>query len=363
MSKPKIGISIGDINGIGPEIIIKTLSSEYIPARCTPIIYASSKVIAYHKNIVNDPGFSFVSCQFADQSSEGKINVISCWNESIKIDLGQATAEGGKAAHIALDRAVRDLADGNIDALVTGPINKHAMKLSSFPHIGHTEYLAEQTGMLGNELMIMVSDRMRVAVLSSHVPLSEAHSFVSQDRLYKSLLIFHESLKMDFAIEKPLIAVLGLNPHAGDNGEIGEEDEKVIKPVLNELKEKGIMVSGPYSADGFFARNLHSKFDGIMAMYHDQGLIPFKLLSQERGMNFTAGLKVIRTSPDHGTAYELAGKNEADPSSFRYALFEAIAIRSNREEYLKYAESKIERHQLEREAGDEVGELIEEGEH
>lgn len=362
MSIPKIGITIGDINGIGPEVIIKTLGLEYVLKRSIPIIYGSSKVIAYHKNIVDDPGFSFVSCNSPESASIGKVNVINCWNDNVKIDLGQATTEGGECAHIALDRAIGDLISGELDALVTAPINKHAMKMANFPHLGHTEFIASKTGMLGSELMIMSSEELKVAVLSSHVPLSQASEIVSKDRLFQCILTLNESLKMDFGIEKPTIAVLGLNPHSGDNGEIGSEEEEIIKPILIELKERGLLVSGPYAADGFFGRHLYSKFDAVLAMYHDQGLIPFKSLSHGKGMNFTAGLTVVRTSPDHGTAYELAGKNESDPSSFRFAYFEAISIINQRREYLELTGSKIEKIQLESEKGDEGVDLSVENE-
>ncbi|PSR13572.1 MAG: 4-hydroxythreonine-4-phosphate dehydrogenase PdxA [Bacteroidetes bacterium] len=334
MRKPKIGISIGDINGIGPEVIIKTLRDERLLDQCTPIIYGSSKVISYHKNIV-DPNFHFFSCRDAEQASSDKVNVINCWQDTVNIEMGKATAESGQYAAIALELAVNDLKDGHIDALVTAPINKHAMQLAGgFPFPGHTEYITQRLE-AKQSLMFMVSDTLRVGLVTNHVPLSEVAHQVTKQLVSDKLHILESTLKMDFGLERPTIAVLGLNPHAGDGGLLGEAEEKIIRPAIVEAKKKGMLVVGPFPADGFFGSEQYRKFDGILAMYHDQGLIPFKLLSFGQGVNYTAGLSAIRTSPDHGTAYDLVGKDEANPASFRQALYQAIDIFRSRHDYLE----------------------------
>lgn len=348
--KPRIGITIGDINGIGPEVIIKTLENEYILSQCIPIVYGSAKVLGYHKNIVDTNSFSFVSILEAASATEGKINVITCWSESVNISLGEATEEGGQCAHIALDKAVTDLINQDIDALVTAPINKHAMKLANFAHLGHTEYLAERCGSK-DYLMFLVSEVLRMALVTTHIPVSEISMHISKDAILNKIEILDKSLREDFGIERPLIAVLGLNPHAGDGAQIGTEDEKEILPAILEAKDKKIAVAGPYAADGLFGGGAYKKFDAILAMYHDQGLIPFKSLSFGEGVNFTAGLPVIRTSPDHGTAYDIAGQNKANPDSFRKSMFMAIDICRNRKSYYDMNADKIEKTQLTEEDG------------
>ncbi len=332
MEKVRIGITIGDINGIGPEVIIKTLEDERILHNCIPVIYGSAKVISYHKNIVKSTDFSFSSHRDAERLSTNKVNVVNCWMDQVKINLGTATEEGGKYAYIALDRAIRDLKEGRIDALVTAPINKEAMKMADFPFKGHTEYLAKEMG-TQNHLMMMVSDTMRVALVTAHVPLKDVVPAITKENLNRKLKILIDSLKVDFGIEKPSIAVLGLNPHASDNGLMGNEEEEIIRPLIIEAKKSGELVMGPYPSDGFFGASLYRKVDAVLAMYHDQGLIPFKALTFSKGVNYSAGLPFIRTSPDHGTAYDIAGKNEADPGSFRSAIFQAIDIFRNRVMY------------------------------
>ncbi len=328
MSKIRIGITIGDMNGIGLEVILKTLVDERITDLCTPFIYGSSKVVSYHKNIVGID-FKFHPAKLPERYVENKVNVINCWNENVNITLGRATDLGGKYAYRSLEIATDDLKDGLIDALVTAPINKEAMSLAHFPHPGHTEYLAEKFGN-GANLMLMVNDTLRVGVATGHIPLERVSASLTHQLLVDKIQIFHHSLKVDFGIERPTIAILGLNPHASDNGVIGDEEQKVIRPVIAEMKANSIMAIGPYPADGFFGSGLFKKFDGVLAMYHDQGLVPFKTLSFNAGVNYTAGLPIVRTSPDHGTAYDLAGKNEADPSSFRQAIFTALDIARNR---------------------------------
>ncbi len=331
MEKLKIGISIGDINGIGLEVILKTLSHERVTNICTPIVYGSSKVVSYHRNIVEEE-FNFQNTRGADRIDEGSINIVSCWQETVNISLGQPTDLSGKYAYKSLEYATLDLKNGLIDALVTGPINKQAMKMADFPFPGHTEYLTRELG-AEDSLMFMINDGLRIGLATNHLPLREVAEAIQPATLRRKIQIMHDSLRIDFGIERPTIAVLGLNPHAGDNRVLGEEEEEIIRPVIEEKKEKGLLVMGPFPADGFFGSENYRKFDGILAMYHDQGLIPFKTLSFGSGVNFTAGLPGVRTSPDHGTAYAIAGKNQADPSSFRKALFAAIDIARHRKEF------------------------------
>ncbi len=334
MDKLKIGISIGDINGIGLEVILKTLIDERILKLCTPIIYGSSKVVSYHKNIVSLPDFQYQSIRGGDQAEHGKINIVNCWNDSVNITLGKVADIGGQYAFKSLEAAVKDLNAGTIDALVTAPIHKKAMQLAGFPFPGHTEYITQELG--GKEsLMFLVSDGMKVGLVTNHTPVKDVALQITKGKVLEKIKIMYETLHIDFAIEKPTIAVLGLNPHAGDEGVIGEEEINVIRPAIEEAKKKGVMAFGPFSADGFFGSGQHNKYDGILAMYHDQGLVPFKALSFGTGVNYTAGLAAVRTSPDHGTAFDIAGKNEADPASFRKALFTAIDIARNRKEYIE----------------------------
>lgn len=331
MQKVRVGITIGDINGIGPEVIIKGLYHKNMMDICIPVIYGSAKVVSYHKNIVDAGDFVFNSLQSADRLHTKKVNVLNCWEDTVNISLGKATEEGGKFAYIALDRAVRDLRDGLIDVLVTGPVNKSAMRSVNFPAPGHTEYLEKELG--GNALMIMVNDTLKVALVTGHIALSEVDQHITKENLKSKIDLFYTSLQRDFGIEKPTIALLGLNPHASDEGLMGNEEEEVIRPVIVEYKKSGKLLMGPYSADGFFGAREHLKFDGVMAMYHDQGLIPFKTISFGNGVNYTAGLPYVRTSPDHGTAYHLAGANQADAQSFREALYQAIDIFNQRKRY------------------------------
>ena len=330
MEKMKIGITVGDINGIGLEVILKTLTKEKVLNYCTPVVYGSSKVVSYHKNII-DADFHFQQVDNAGHAREGEINILNCWQENVNITLGKVTEEGGKYALYSLQTAVYDLRDGKIDAIVTAPINKEAMKMSGFPHPGHTEYITEQLG--GNSLMFMVHDELRVGLVTAHLPLHEVAATITKEGIMTKIKTMEESLKKDFGLERPTIAVLGLNPHAGDGGAIGEEDEALIRPAVLECKKSGTLVMGPYPADGFFGSGQYRKFDGILAMYHDQGLVPFKLLAFGKGVNYTAGLGGVRTSPDHGTGFDIAGKNEANPSSFRQALFVAIDVARNRKQY------------------------------
>jgi 4-hydroxythreonine-4-phosphate dehydrogenase len=341
MEKLKIGISIGDINGIGLETIIKTFTDTRVLNHCIPVLYGSTKVVSYHKNIVGID-FRFNATRNAENLQSDKVNVVNCWQENVNITLGKATETGGKCAHISLDAATRDLKNGLLDALVTAPINKQAMKMANFDYPGHTEYLTDKFESK-DSLMLMVSDDLRVGLVTNHLPIRDVAAAITKDRIVKKINIMNQTLKMDFNIERPIIAVLGLNPHAGDEGAIGDEELNIIRPAIVECKKNGIMATGPFAADGFFGSGQFSKFDGILAMYHDQGLGPFKTLSLKNGVNFTAGLPFVRTSPDHGTAYELAGKNSSDPSSFRKAIFSAIDICRTRITNLELLENALEK--------------------
>lgn len=324
-----IGITIGDINGIGLEVILKALRHEDIFKQCTPIIYGSGKMVSYHKNILEEESFDFNNCNDVSQIKEGRINIINLWKDSLNITLGKPTEVSGKVAFGSLEAAVKDLKEQKIDALVTAPISKQAMQMAGFPHVGHTEYLSKEDGM-SDAMMIMVSREMKVGLVSGHIPLANVAGKITKQTIASRLAQFEKSLKQDFGYEKPTIAVMGLNPHAGDEGLIGKEDIEIIRPAVIEAKKAGSLVMGPFSADGFFGSAQYKKFDGILAMYHDQGLIPFKALSFGEGVNFTAGLSFVRTSPDHGTAFEIAGKNEADPRSILQAIFRAIDIVTER---------------------------------
>ena len=329
MTKLKIGITTGDINGIGPEVIIKALDNEKITEHCTIIIYGSSKSMSYHKNIVSPRYFSFSTCSSAGTAKRGRINLVNCWQDDVQINLGKVSEEGGKYAYIALDRAMQEYMEGQLDALVTAPIHKKAMELAGFPHKGHTEFIAEAAGE-ESPLMTLISEDLRVALVTAHVPVREIADRITKQSVMDALHKFNQSLKLDFGIEKPTIAVLGLNPHASDSGAIGSEDEEHVRPAIIESKKKGILAMGPYAADGYFGSGQYHKHDGILSMYHDQGLVGFKALSFGSGVNYTAGLNIVRTSPDHGTGFDIAGKNLADPSSLRKAIYQALDIARNR---------------------------------
>lgn len=333
MEKLKIGISIGDMNGIGLEVILKTVADSRILNLCTPVLFGSSKVVSYHKNIVQVE-FPFANLRSAEEAESGKVNVVNCWQENVNITLGKISEEGGRYAYKALEMAVAALKIGSIDGLVTAPINKKAMQLANFPHAGHTEYITEQLG-AKESVMLMLNDGFRVGLVTNHLPLSKVAENITKERIMKKLAILNDTLRIDFNIGQPTIAVLGLNPHAGDEGALGDEETAIIRPAIEAMKEKGILAMGPFPADGFFGAGQHKKYDAILAMYHDQGLIPFKALSFGSGVNYTAGLGAVRTSPDHGTAFDIAGQDMADPSSFRQALFTAIDVAKNR---LAYAE-------------------------
>jgi 4-hydroxythreonine-4-phosphate dehydrogenase len=330
--KIKIGISHGDINGISYEVIIKTLMDSRINEICTPIIYGSPKVAAYHRNALDIEDFSLTGISSPDEARGNKSYIINCVDENIRVELGKSTESAGIDSFKALNAATDALESGKIDALVTGPVNKQNIQHSDFSYNGHTEYLQARFK-VDEVMMLMVSELLKVGLVAGHVPISALSSMITQELVVEKLKILARSLLVDFGIRNPRIAVLGLNPHAGDDGLLGSEEQKVITPAIEQAKKLGIMALGPYAADGFFGAGRFSRFDAVLAMYHDQGLAPFKSLSMDSGVNFTAGLPVVRTSPAHGTAYELAGKNEASATSFRNALYLAIDVARNRELY------------------------------
>ena len=340
LEKIKIGISHGDINSISYEVILKTILDKRITDICTPIIYGSPKVAAYHKNVLNLEQLSLNNISTTDQANPKRINIIDCFDEELKVDLGLSTEIAGKASFIALDKAVSDLKSGEIDALVTGPINKDNIQSDKFSFPGHTEFLKERLE-AKEVLMFLVSDDIRVGVVTGHIPVSEVSSSITKDLILQKLNIMNKALVEDFGIKKPKIAVLGLNPHAGDKGLIGNEEIEQITPAINEARDKGIMALGPFPADGLFGSGDYAKYDAILAMYHDQGLAPFKALSFDKGVNYTAGMSAIRTSPAHGTAYDLAGKDIASIESFRAALYLAIDNFRKRKSYKDLSKNSI----------------------
>lgn len=330
--KPIIGISLGDYNGIGPEVILKSLQNNALIKLCTPIIYGSNKVINYYKNQIGLKDWQIFGCSNAEMANPKATNIINCiHDQQIEIEPGKVTMEAGKAAFECLKRATDDLKAGKISALVTAPINKNNIQNDQFKFPGHTEYLADAFGVKDN-LMFLVSDILRVGVVTGHVPIEKVKSLITKNAIASKLDLMLVSLTQDFGIQKPKIAVLGLNPHAGEEGLLGTEEKDIIGPLTNEYREKKYLVFGPYPADGFFGNAQFRNFDAVLAMYHDQGLIPFKSIAFENGVNFTAGMPAIRTSPDHGTAYDIAGKNIANESSMLHAIFTAIEIFKNRSE-------------------------------
>lgn len=331
--KPRIGITLGDVNGIGPEVVIKALADNRVLNMVTPVVYGSTKAISFYKKQLNIEDLHYSQVRNKGQLSPKTINVVNCWEDSLEIVPGKASTQSGKAALAALRQACDELKDGSIDALVTAPIDKNTIHSDEFPFTGHTEFLTQFFGAT-DSLMFMVSETLRIGLVTEHLPIKDVASAITKEKIEAKLAIMERSLKKDFAIGKPRIAVLGLNPHAGDHGLIGQEDETIIKPAINESRNKGRLTYGPFPADGFFASGNYTRYDAVLAMYHDQGLLPFKTLAFEDGINFTAGLPVVRTSPDHGTAYALAGKNQASELSTRTAIFRAADIFKSRNEPL-----------------------------
>ena len=330
--KRRVAITHGDTNGIGYEVIFKTFAEPAMLELCTPIIYGSPKVAAYHRNALGVQA-NFIIINSAEEAHSGKLNLLTTFEDEVKVELGTSSKEAGMASYKALERAMEDYKNGLFDVLVTAPINKNNIHGDGFSFCGHTEYLEERAGEGKKSLMILLNDVMRVALVTTHLPIKDVAQAINKELIIEKATIFNNSLKRDFRISNPRIAVLSLNPHAGDGGLLGAEEQEIIAPAIQELSSNGVYAFGPYAADGFFARGGYDSFDGVLAMYHDQGLAPFKALDRGDGVNFTAGLPIVRTSPDHGTAYEIAGKNVADESSFRHAVYLALDVFRNRAEY------------------------------
>ena len=340
--KPIVGITQGDGNGIGYEVIIKSLADARILESFTPVIYGSSKIFGfYRKRIHNlEQQMDTYVIQSARDAKPKKINIVNCLPDNTYVEPGQSTPESAKAAITSLQRAVEDVKNGDIDVLVTAPINKRAMVREGFGNKGHTEYLEKEFG-VEDVVMFMVSDRLRIGVVTGHIPLKDVPTSITVERILGKLRLMSASLKRDFGVVEPKIAVLGLNPHCGDGGLLGDEEERIILPAVKAANSEGILAFGPYSPDGFFGLGNYAKFDATLAMYHDQGLAPFKALAFEDGVNFTAGLPIVRTSPDHGTAFEMAGRDEADPHSMMSSIYTAIDILRNRQAYDDAQDNKM----------------------
>lgn len=338
--KIKLGISIGDLNGIGCEVALRAFEDNRMLDFCTPVIFASNKTISTQKQQLGLQ-LNFHGVHDAKKALDGKINVVNIWREAPEIQFGKATAEGGAYAIKSLRAAVTALKNNEIDVLVTAPINKNNIQAEDFKFPGHTDFLAQE--LEGESLMFMVTDTLRVGLLTDHIAVKDVAQAITTKLVKDKVRTMSKSLQMDFGIRRPKIALLGINPHSGDNGTIGEEDDKILKPAIQELFDTGELVYGPYSADSFFGSNTHQNFDAILASYHDQGLIPFKTLSFGKGVNYTAGLSKVRTSPDHGTAYEIAGQGKADPSSFKEAIFTALRVFRNRKDFLELNENPLKK--------------------
>ena len=340
--KPTIAITAGDINGVGYEIILKSLINPHICEICRPIVYGNAKVARQHMQTMDEEyrNIQWNIIQDPKQAKDGRLNLITCYGDETPVQLGVSTTEAGQASLKSLQRACQDLKNGLVHAIVTAPINKDNIQSDDFRYSGHTEYLTQQFGNGKDSLMMMISDRMRVALVCNHTPIAKVAETITEERILSKLAVLNETLQKDFSCRKPRIAVLALNPHAGDNGLIGEEETNIIRPAVAKAQEQDIWAFGPYSADGFFGAGQYNHFDAVLAMYHDQGLAPFKALDMS-GVNFTAGLPVVRTSPDHGTAYNLAGKNEADATSMLHAIYAAIDILCEREENEKLLSNQL----------------------
>ena len=336
----KVGISIGDLNGIGSEIVLKTFEDTRMLELCTPVIFASAKLITFFKKRYNSE-INFQGVEDASQAIDGKVNVVNVWKENVNVNFGTEDPEAGAYAFKSLEAATAALKKGDIDVLVTAPINKHTIQSENFQFPGHTDYLAKE--LEGESLMFMITDSLKVGLLTDHVAVKDVATTITPQLIEKKIKIIYKTLQQDFKIPQPKIAVLGINPHSGDSGVIGKEDEEILKPTLEKIRNSGKIIFGPYSADSFFGSGNYKNFDAVVAAYHDQGLIPFKTLSFGNGVNFTAGLKKVRTSPDHGTAYEIAGKNKADHHSFQEAVYKAIDIFRNRQEYLELTENVLKK--------------------
>jgi len=338
VNKIIVGISLGDLNGIGVEVILKTFEDNRMLDFCTPVIFGSSKIISFHKKALNN-SIQINEITSIDEINHAKLNLLNIWNEDVEVEIGKASKVSGEYAAKSLEHSVDQLKKNKIDVLLTAPINKETIQSETFCFPGHTEFLEEKLD--GKSLMILMTNELRIGLITGHIPIAKVAETISPELIKEKVEIMHQSLRQDFGINKPKIAVLGLNPHCGDKGVIGKEEDLIIKPTIDQIKENGKLVYGPYSADGFFGSKTYEEFDGILAMYHDQGLAPFKALSFGNGVNYTAGLSEIRTSPDHGTGFDIAGKNIADPSSFKAALFTAIDVFKSRKEYKELTKNPL----------------------
>jgi 4-hydroxythreonine-4-phosphate dehydrogenase len=327
--KPRIGITLGDLNGVGTEVVIKALQDNRIVNLITPVLYGSTRVLSFYKKQLNLEEFAYSQVKGPGQFAPKVINVVNCWEESIEIAPGKASKDAGRGALLALQQATKDIKEGLLDALVTAPIDKNTIHRDDFPFRGHTEFLGNFFG-VSEPLMMLTHGDLRVALVTEHTPLKEVAGLITREKVENKLMVLEQSLRKDFGITKPRIAILGLNPHAGDGGLVGKEEETILKPLIADWKNKGKMLFGPFPADGFFGTGSYTKYDAVLAMYHDQGLVPFKTIAFENGVNFTAGLPVIRTSPDHGTAYAIAGKNQANEASMRQAIYLAVDLIKHR---------------------------------
>ncbi len=330
--KIRVAITQGDTNGVGYEVILKVFAASEMLELCTPIIYGASKIAAYHKKVMNlDTNYTVINS--AEEARDGRVNLLSCFDEDVKVEMGQPSADAGQAALKALDRAMTDFRRECYDVLVTAPINKATIQSPGFHFPGHTEYIETCVGNGKKALMILMNESLRVALVTTHLPVKDIAKAITKEAIVEKATIFHEALRRDFRISAPRIAVLALNPHAGDDGLLGNEEKEVIIPAIEELADKGIQAFGPYAADGFFGSGTYDYFDGVLAMYHDQGLAPFKTIALDSGVNYTAGLPIVRSSPDHGTAYDIAGRGRADENSMRQAIYTAIDIFRHRKSY------------------------------
>ena len=333
-----VGISVGDLNGIGLEVVLKTFEDSRVLELCTPVIFASSKVVSFHKKALNN-NTPIHGIDEIESLVPNKLNLLNVWKENVEIELGKPTKLSGSYAFKSLDSAIKALKNGQIDVLVTAPINKDNIQSEEFKFSGHTEYL--ESKLEGKGLMILIAENLRVGLITGHIPIADVAHNITQELIAEKTNLMLNSLLADFGIRKPKIAVLGLNPHCGDSGVIGKEDDEIVKPAIKKLQDEGKLIFGPYAADSFFGSHTYEQFDGILAMYHDQGLAPFKTLSFGKGVNFTAGLSKVRTSPDHGTAYEIAGKNTANHNSFLEAVYMALDIFENRNQYNELVENRL----------------------
>jgi 4-hydroxythreonine-4-phosphate dehydrogenase len=322
---PKIGITCGDINGIGLEVIIKTFADNRMLQCCIPIIYCNAKAAVQYRKSIHLSDFGFHQIKNVNEATNKNVNLLNVYDKEVKLEPGVSSAQAGELALASINAAISDIKAGLIDAMVTAPINKDNIQSADFKFAGHTEYLAQQFE-AKEHLMFLVSENLKIGTVTGHIPINQVAAQLSIEKIISKAKLMASSLQNDFGIRKPRIAVLGLNPHAGDNGVIGDEEKNIIIPAIEKLKEQGILAFGPFGADGFFGSGVFAKYDAALSMYHDQGLIPFKTMAFENGVNYTAGLSIVRTSPDHGTAYDLAGKNNASESSFRYAVYAAIDI-------------------------------------